>query len=844
MAVLALISLVACDEDEPMMSAPPPPPPEPHEIACAGPAPLPQIWVGEVARAEATCTVSGGPMGQPITLTVASAPAPFFADLEAQATRLAGETLNVAVRNEPTEASDDASATVTVQVESVGQSVTATFAVSGESIARRAWDPTPPAPPCRADGDAPLLDRALMGAGLDRTTFGFGASDLMESTYDSNGLLRDEFVLSWFKEMRAQPGRSGCFEGQVAGALDRYLQGAHPVAGMIRHSAGLIDRHVDGTQPFDPRDLPGSFNDALNAICEVWGSACGRVDGWMPPELAEAIAPLGWAMHEGIVARRERDGNVAPRDPNWWTVNGGNSQIITTSREGYDRTNALDRAYLTGADRDRLYAAAAMIAHAIEDVDWSRFRGMTEVFFEQRTPAGWVRIRDANSQTYADDGEATLLLIDLGGDDVHEDDVASNVDADNAVSVVIDLDGADRYVYDERATPYDDPDLVPADDGLRYAGDENFGNISLSRRFRQGAARNGIAMLFDLGGADDHYQSLHGSQGYAHQGVGVLFDDGGADAYLAESNAQGSAQFGIGLLVDAGDGWDVRRAFKNAQGFGFSAGVGVIVDGGGDDEYTCNHGNPDLGGIRMYPSPQLPRNGNSSFCQGAGFGWRGEGGEALEYLSGGLGVLRDIDGNDSYEASVFGQGTGYWQGTGILSDGGGSDLYDAYWYVQGAAAHYAVGILADDGPGDDTFNATRPAVSVNLGSGHDYSVGVLINEAGNDEYNMTGLSAGSSNCNGVGLFVDNRGDDTYKAASDRCCGMGNVSGECRDTRPNAVSIGVMIDAGGADDYQLPAMSDYPRPTNTSTWGHTRFDLPSEHGSGIDDSGESGVHPER
>ena len=833
--------LVACEET--VDGPPPPPPPVPHGLVCTDAAPLPQIFVGTSTGTQTTCAVVGGEGGA-ISVLGLDAPAPFVAELISGATAQTGGLVTVGVTYAPTEAAQAARATVTVRFETVGTTVTSTFAVVGSSVDRRAWDPEPEPERCRADEPAPLLDEALALASLTRDMFGFGDIDLMSSTYDSSGLLADEFVLSWFKAMRARPHRAGCFEGLVAGSLDARLRGAHPVASMIRHSATMLDRAPDEAPPFDPRDLPGSYEDGLAAICELYGSACLAADGWMPPDLAQAITPLVWAMHEAIVARQMRDANAAPRDPDWWAANGGNSQIISTSRELYDRTNTLDRAYLAGADRGRLYRAASQVAYAVEDVDWTQFAGRLDIFYDRPTPAGWVRIRDAASQTYADDGEPTLLLIDLGGDDVHQDDVASNLDAANPVSLVIDLGGADRYAYVERGTAFDQPGLVPADDGLRYAGDDDYGNVSLSRHFRQGAAKNGVAMLFDLGGDDDHYQSLHGSQGYAHQGVGVLFDDGGADTYLAESNSQGASQFGIGLLVDAGEGWDVRRAFHNAQGFGFAAGVGVLLDGGGDDTYTCDHGDPDQGGIRMYPTPQLPMNGNSSFCQGAGFGWRGDGPNPLSYLSGGLGVLRDIDGNDTYEASVFGQGTGYWQGTGVLSDGGGSDLYDAYWYVQGAAAHYAVGVLADDGPGDDVFNGTRPARWVNLGTGHDYSVGVLINERGDDEYNMTGLSAGSSNCNGVGLFVDNGGDDTYNATSDYCCGMGNVSQECLEARPDAVSIGVMIDAGGNDTYVHPAMSGFPKPTDTSTWGHARNDLVSEHGAGLDAVGETGVHPQR
>src|SRR5690606_33566216 len=156
-----------------------------------------------------------------------------------------------------------------------------------------------------------------------------------------------------------------------------------------------------------------------------------------------------------------------------------------------------------------------------------------------------------------------------------------------------------------------------------------------------------------------------------------------------------------------------------------------------------------------------PNDGNSSFTQGAGFGMRNDG--AQTWLSGGLGVLRDADGDDAYTASVFAQGTGYWQGTGLLLDGGGHDAYEAYWYVQGGAAHYAIGALVDDGDGNDTYSARSVPNNVHLGSGHDFSVGLFIDEGGDDRYAFTTLAMGASNCQGIGIAVDNDGADTYQA---------------------------------------------------------------------------------
>lgn len=702
------------------------------------------------------------------------------------------------------------------------------------------WDPVFTAPVCRADGNAPLLDQALAQTGLTRATFGFSASDFKEAPYYFYGYLGDEFMLPWFKDVRSHPARAGCFEGEVAGALDFYLNGPHPVSSIIRHSSRLLGNEIDKWKPIDPDYMPGDFDQALAALCEA-AQGCSRSSGEIPPKLKEALTPLLRAMVEGIKARAKMDEEAVSHNADWWNQNGGNMILINVGGKIPDPADIFDRDYLVGAARWYLYRAASQIAFAIEDIDWSPFAGKKGVRYDLNTGAGLIKISDGANDVYLDNGQEILLLIDLGGNDIHFDGVAANRSGKNPLSIAIDLAGNDRYEYQVYATPYDRDGLVGADDAQRYQGDARYGNVSLSEHSRQGAARNGIAMLFDLGQGNDRYQSLRASQGYAHFGVGVLFDDGGNDVYLSETASQGSAQFGIGLLIDAGSGKDAYRSFTYSQGFGWVAGVGILFDEGGDDSYSCDHGDPQQGGIPFYSTPQLPGKGNLSFCQGAGFGKRGNDQNKQTFLSGGIGILRDKNGDDTYEASVFAQGTGYWQGTGILSDGGGNDRYDAYWYAQGGAAHFAVGILADAGKGDDVFNATRPSLYTNLGAGHDFSVGVLINEKGDDTYYVSNLSAGASNCNGIGLFVDNGGNDAYIASSDYGSGMGNAGEGCIE-RSGAVSIGIMIDAGGKDVYSYPE-SKFPVPDEGKTWGHSHNGLPSEHGAGLDGEGETGVHPE-
>lgn len=711
------------------------------------------------------------------------------------------------------------------------------------------WDPVATPPTCAFDGDTPLLDETLARIGRTKSTFGFAQSDLDQSGYETAGILADPFVLSWFKATRQNPARLGCFEGEVAHVLDTYLASPHPVASMIRHAARLLDHAPDDTPPLDPNDLPGDFDQAIAAICALTPDAeCGTPRGLIAPELRTALTPILWAIRDVARIQLERDADTTAGTPDFWQIHGGNLLLISLRGQTPDLADPAVRTYLLAKDHaPRLYAAASRLAFAIEDADLARFANTAGNDFEAETPIGRIRIWDTTLQEHDDEPGAILLFVDTGGDDTYYGPLgATRLNTVNPVSVAIDLGGKDTYTY-RSSTPASNPALLPADAAGRYGGDANYGPFSLSNVSRQGGARNGVAFHFDLGDGDDTYRSLTTSQGYAHHGVGVLFDGGGDDTYLSESTSQGAAQFGIALQIDQGPGRDLYSAFTNSQGFAYVGGFGALVDGGGDDTYRCNHGDPNTGGFRLYYSPQMASDGNSSFCQGAGFGRRGTTPES--HLSGGLGILRDVSGDDSYEASVFAQGTGYWQATGILSDGAGNDTYDAYYYAQGGAAHYAIGLLSDDGggqlegsdTGNDRFNTTRPGRFMHLGAGHDFSVGVLLNEGGDDTYTISGLGAGASNCNGIGLFVDNTGDDSYLASSDYGSGMGNVSSECLETRPLAVSLGVMIDGAGADTYTYP-VSDYPVPADNTTWGHTRNDLPSEGGAGVDTEGQTGVHP--
>ena len=444
------------------------------------------------------------------------------------------------------------------------------------------------------------------------------------------------------------------------------------------------------------------------------------------------------------------------------------------------------------------------------------------------TPAGAIIFSGSSDDVHAN--PAILLLIDFGGNDSYRGSTGANASPANGVSVVIDTAGIDDYGY--VAVPVAADTSGPADsrrlasDGRgRAATSATSGPYSQSIVSRQGAGRLGIGLLFDFGTDNDHYRSLRMSQGYGSLGVGVLYDAGGDDVYEGEAAVQGAASFGIGLLMDrAGDDHYVAYAF--AQGFGYVRGIGMLYDQEGRDDYFSHP--TDV----LYFSPQNPGGSNSSFSQGAGFGRRADTSDHVD-MSGGLGVLRDAAGDDTYTVGIFGQGAGYWFGTGLLLEASGADHYDGWWYVHGSAAHYAVAALLDDAGGDtyQVSNPGDPARNTSVGVGHDFSIGWLVDRAGDDIYHAPNLSLGAGNAAGFGFFVDLAGNDTYTATSD--FSFGNASIETSGDTLRAMApgtIGLFVDHGGTDSYTRPTTT--PVAENTM-WTQQLHPMMGEHGAGAD-----------
>lgn len=390
--------------------------------------------------------------------------------------------------------------------------------------------------------------------------------------------------------------------------------------------------------------------------------------------------------------------------------------------------------------------------------------------FEYNLDTPWGRIRICGGGNDTHPRLPYLLLIDTGGNDTYFG-AGANLSLENAISILIDIDGDDHYIDTEsmRKTPIPEVTDRKQRQGMAFGG-----------------AVMGYAVLADLNG-NDLYRTASAGIGAGRFGVGLLMDTKGDDTYDGYAFAQGGGFGGIGILMDR-EGRDRYACFTQGQGFGFLKGVGLLLDATGNDTYIAHDKPTD------FPSAQTAER-NVSLAQGCGFGRRADYLDGRSH-AGGIGILIDIQGDDHYQCGVFGQGAGYWGGVGMLLDIQGDDVREGVCYVQGASAHFAIGYL-EDRLGNDRYLAS---MNMAMGAGHDFSVGFLMEGSGNDEYDAPSLALGGANANGIGVFVDRTGDDSYRLRSQSATlGRANAMGK-GTLRERAFALGLFLDDGGNDSY--------------------------------------------
>lgn len=703
--------------------------------------------------------------------------------------------------------------------------------------------PVPAAPagdatcPANKPGVADALDDALAQAGIDRCKYGF--SDTTMAIWKPI-FADDEYQLPSFRPLHLGLLRAPAFVKETEGWLDAALDGEQAVSSAVLDASARKGHAIDACAKLD--DFAPASADAaplaaaLAKLIELHGGSASLADlatqtKDVPLDLQKALVPVLGALSFAAKEFQAALGTSVAEELDWLAL-AHSFVIFPTEPFNVDKTTV---PYLAKVDEKRIAAAAALVARAVEAAKLAGFAGKQVPNVAVDTPIGAVVLGGSGANQYfeGDLGERAAFLLDVGGDDTYEVPVGAGR-RDVPVSLAVDLGGKDKYGYAVYPDGMDKPTRPPSDAAGR-AAQLGVQGQTLSRKGRQGSGVLGIGLLWDLGGQDDEYASLALSQGAGAVGVGVLFDDGGSEKYLAESTSQGSALWGIGALLDRA-GNDSYRTFYASQGFGYVHGVGVLADGGGDDTYFADPGDPKIGGDPLYPSAQLPGEGNTSMSQGAGFGRRDDAGKL--YMGGGHGVLYDRAGTDQYTASVFAQGSGYWLGFGVLADKAGNDTYKGLWYVQGASAHFALGFHFDHA-GDDVYNKDFPIRATSIGVGHDFSGALHVDEGGNDDYTAPGLSLGCGNSQGAGGLINIGGADKYAPAGANTYGCASLGhGGPYTSRDDMPTYGIFVDADGADTYAVP--TNGPAAADGATWSFLVFAKTSgapqtEHSGGVDKS---------
>ncbi len=490
-----------------------------------------------------------------------------------------------------------------------------------------------------------------------------------------------------------------------------------------------------------PRSIETLIDRMAAQIIRAQSLVDAAFSGLSQEEKAKLLKIFPWAMDDFI-----KNGNLSDRD---W-------HLIATSAEKIHIEDLLKGfCILSDLFSDGLLAMVPSLASegAITALDSKEYPGLKGRFLMIReTPAGLMLVGDRGPNVYAHNAS---LIIDLGGDDLylnnagapeHEIHKRRVSGIRHPIGIVIDFEGNDRYI--------------------------NPGFAALASGFF------GVGVILDKGG-DDFYSGGQLSLGGAFFGMGCLMDMAGNDTYVSTEGGQGSAYFGAAFLYDL-KGDDVYRGGASVQGFGGPMGLGKLLDLRGHDRYRAGwkHGS-SYGTKEIY----------QGLSQGVGWGFRRQ-------APGGIGILHDLTGKDTYEGGNFSQGTGYYFGLGVLRDDSGDDVYRGSRYCQGSAAHGAAGALLDLA-GNDSYLGS---IAANQGAAWDLSVACLVDDCGNDRYRAGDLSLGAGAQNGMGMFFDGDGRDRYESPKSSLGFSGNLSyGGGR----GAGNMGIFLDVGGdKDDFTV------------------------------------------
>ena len=364
----------------------------------------------------------------------------------------------------------------------------------------------------------------------------------------------------------------------------------------------------------------------------------------------------------------------------------------------------------------------------------------------------------------------------------------------SVIDVVFDPGGNDIYNYGYN-TPKDLKLLIDASGNDHYHGDT----------LGPATGMLGISLLNDQAGNDTYHSEFTGN-GVGLMGLGILIDHSGSDSYQSDYFSIAAGFYGSGILLDLGEGSDSFQSSSFSQGFGGPRGLGLLYNANGDDHYLANSQTPSAYGIA---------NTYASFSQGIGYGVR-------PFDTGGIGILFDARGADSYEAGEFSQAGGYFWGLGILHDAEGDDEYQGNRYSQGFGVHQASGVLVDDS-GDDYYTGVTAACQ---GAAWDIALGLLLDFAGDDHYSGDNLCQGSAAMQAMGWLIDLEGYDSYESTTTISQGHSGENHYHYKASMPVFSWSVLLDAGGQLD-QYSNQND-----NNQTQKNSTLDLKSPEKSKV------------
>ncbi|MCD6097918.1 hypothetical protein J7K18_03390 [bacterium] len=329
-------------------------------------------------------------------------------------------------------------------------------------------------------------------------------------------------------------------------------------------------------------------------------------------------------------------------------------------------------------------------------------------------------------------------------------------------AVIIDIGGDDEYSFDTPSSPGKSSVIVDISGNDIYRANSPF---SLAGGLLS------VSILVDIQG-NDTYRTGNFSLGCGILGGGILIDNAGDDIYVGSGFTQGAGCLGVGMLYDF-SGNDHFRAGIMAQGFGFTGGAGILSDRVGFDVYEVE---PTYRDRSFFDKHYI------SLSQGFALGVKGK-------YSGGIGLLIDGGGDDLYRADILAQGGAYYYSLGGLVDLAGNDRYIGFQWCQASANHMTVSSLVDM-EGDDGYFSHRFSQGYgndyaagylwDISGNDNYSVwdisqaagsrrgfGFLVDENGDDSYLLKSSDSSASfgeveqQLDGIGIFVDIAGDDSF-----------------------------------------------------------------------------------